>query len=384
MGEALDGVPVATILTPKSAEEVAEGLVRARDARAAGFARGGGSKLGLGNPPRARELWCLALDGLDAPVHVQPDEGIATLAAGARLEAVEAAARAHGMRTGFVRGFPGATVGGTVAADPPGLATSHDRRLRNDVLGLEVALANGSVTSSGGRVVKNVTGFDLVRLYCGSFGTLGVITRATVRVRPQPDVESVYGRACADVAGALALAAELVAERVEPAGAVVVRDGGGARLFWRLEGRAEEVRARAGKLPGDGEAPESWSELETRRVGAQCDAQGRAFVRLGARPSDTGELVASLAELAGDDALALALPLAGLAFAAVPPAALGALHERAEHRRWLLVTERAPAAAKQGLDVFGPEPEGLPLMRALKRRFDPEGVLAPGRFVGRI
>jgi FAD/FMN-containing dehydrogenase len=84
---------------------------------------------------------------------------------------------------------PDGTLGGALAADPFGPDWTLDRRLRNEVLGVEIALANGELVVAGGRVVKNVTGFDLVRLYCGSLGTLGVLTRATVRLRALPERE---------------------------------------------------------------------------------------------------------------------------------------------------------------------------------------------------
>ena len=105
-------------------------------------------------------------------------------------------------------------------------------------------------------------------------------------------------------------------------------------------------------------------------------------MRLGARPSDTLALCSGLAETGAE--LRVACPAVGLVFADVAPAALPDLFARAEAERWLLFIERADAETRARFDAFGPAPDSLPLMRALKARFDPDGVLAPGRFLGRI
>ena len=107
-------------------------------------------------------------------------------------------------------------------------------------------------------------------------------------------------------------------------------------------------------------------------------------VRLAARPSDTRALMREALARGGAGALRLVLPAAGLVLADVPESALDALFSAAERAGWLLFVESAGPETKARLDVFGPPSAALPLMRELKRRFDPDGVLAPGRFVGGI
>ena len=232
-------------------------------------------------------------------------------------------------------------------------------------------------------MVKNVTGFDLVRLYCGSLGTLGVITEITLRLRSRPTLRCVLGRELPELEAALRSAGELVAAPIELAGAGLrACSGGGFELLWILDGTEAAVAEYASRAEGEERPLESWEEL---RAEIRVDASGStARVRLGGRASDTGELCRSLVDVAGAGALRLALPQAGVVFADVPPDALRALWERVLRARWSLFIERVPRGADPPEDVFGPPPESLPLMRALKARFDPDRVLAPGRFVGRI
>ncbi len=383
-GETLDGVPLSAVVCPGTPEEVAACLAEARAHGVSVLPSGAGTKLAWGNRTRAETLVRLDLRRLTEPVAVQPDEGIATFGAGVPVALAEDRARAGGMRTTLDGAREGATVGGTIASDPVRAESTHQRGLRNDVLGLEVALANGTLTWSGGRVVKNVTGFDLVRLYCGSFGTLGVITRAILRVHPLPETRRVLSREYPALGDAVTGAAELVSERVEASGTAVVPDGAGARLLWLLEGGEAEVAELAQRVSGTECGEATWDEVRAAAAGAAGDPGAAVRVRLCARPSDSLELVQALVALVGAGSLRLALPAAGVVFAELPESALGALWERAAAARWLLLLESATARLKERFDVFGPAPVALPLMRALKQRFDPDTVLAPGRFIGGI
>lgn len=376
-GETVASAAVEWVVSPASAGQVAEVLAAARAHGLAVIARGGGSKLEQGNPCTAERVVLLDLGRLSGAIEIEADEGIATLGCGVRNADVAAATREKGLRTVLEPGFEGATVGGTIAADPPGCESSLDHRLRGDLLGLEVALPNGTLTRCGGRVVKNVTGFDLVRLYCGSFGTLGVVTSATLRVHPLPEVALVRSRECASFADAHAAACGLESARVGASGVALVPDGGLVRLLWRVEG-GEDAQARVSRAPGDTADESAWEEVRLR----VSRGPGPVSVRLGARPSDTPALCAALHEAGA--AVRVALPGTGLAFADLAPAALAGLFERAAREQWLLFIERADDESRARFDAFGPAPDTLPLMRALKGRFDPDGVLAPGRFLGRI
>jgi glycolate oxidase FAD binding subunit len=377
----LDGAKVEAVVRPGGAEQVAACLGAAREAGIPLVARGGGSKLHWGNRPDAGALVLLDLSRLNAAPELEPDEGIATVEAGVAVSALARAAAEHGVRTSLDGSFPNATVGGTIAADPIGPTHSIEHRPRNDLLGLQVALPNGELTRAGGKVVKNVTGFDLVRLYCGSLGTLGVITRATLRLRSSPAARLVLRRDFSRLDSALGAAAELMSAPLEPAGIGLRPSGASTALLWLLEGGGPSVAEYAGRFEGEDAGAEAWAELG-REIGTPEPQTGSARVRLGARPTDTASICRKLEGLAGARALRLALPRAGVAFAEIPAESLPELWREAAAQGWMLFVERLPA--ELDYDVFGPEPGGLPLMRALKRRFDPDRVLAPGRYVGRI
>jgi len=381
----LDGVPIAEIVRPGSPAEVAACLALAASSGIALVARGGGSKRGFGNRSRADSLVELELGRLSGAPHVDGAEGVATVPAGLRVDALEALARVVGKTTWLPAVYPGATVGGSVAADPLAPEFSLDRRLRNDLLGLEVALPNGALTRCGGKVVKNVTGFDLVRLYCGSLGTLGVITEVTLRLRPVPVRTHVLARAFPSLETALPLAVE-VAREGGAVGAGLVASGSELRLLWRLEGSEAELGEWERRVPGTPVDEAEWTALGALLAeGAQpWRAPGPARLRVAGRPSDTLRIWRALAGRGDDCTPRLALPLAGVVFADADEAALPALVALLGGQGYALQVERCSPELKQALDVFGPEPGTLPLLRAVKSRFDPRGVLSPGRFVARI
>ena len=375
----IDGVPVEAVVSPASADEVAACLKVGAEARVALVARGGGSKLHWGNPLDARSALVLDTTRLAEPFELQSDEGVATLGAGVRLDALAASAAAAGKSCRLAPLHPGATLGGAIAADPIGAEYSLDTRAREDLLGIEVVLADGQIARAGGRVVKNVTGFDLVRLYCGSLGTLGVITRASVRLRALPERVTVRARSYTDVESALAGAGALRVAGVEPAGAVLRPATRGIELLWRLAGSEVAVARAAARFAGDEAPPTEWEAVRRAVIGP--DAGERAQLRLAARPTDSAALCEALAAHGG--VLRAALPMAGVVFGEVSATAFEPLLASATAAGWALFLERAPLALRRRVDAFGPEPGGLALMRALKRRFDPDGRLAPGRFAGR-
>ena len=382
--EALDGVPISEIVAPADASEVALCLAEARESGRSVLPRGGGSKLGWGNRSVAPDLVRLDLARLVQPLELDADEGIVTVAAGVSVDVLESRAAELGKRTLLSALHAGATIGGTIAADPIDPRCGPGTRLRDDILGIRVAHPDGSQSRAGGQVVKNVTGFDLVRLYCGSFGTLGVITEATLRLRPLPEARATGRRDHAGWRQALEHAQEIL--RLEPRTLMLLPEGERVRALFELEGTEKDVGRRMEQSGGEPVAP---LELESagKRLADVAEGEAgspRVKLRLGARASDTEALVSELEKLAGSDAVSLALPRAGIVLAWLPEDALPGLLAQVERAAWTVLIEWARPDRKVGLDVFGPAPDALVVMRALKRRFDPEAVLAPGRFVGGI
>ncbi len=374
--ERIDDVRVAIEVCPSTPEETAACLRVAREQRVAVVASGGGSKLGWGNLPDTKELLRLSLARLDGTLDLDADEGVGVIGAGVRLDRLREATLRIGRRTRLDTPHDGATAGGTVATDAFGATHDPARSLRNDLLGIQVALPNGTLARAGGRVVKNVTGFDLVRLQCGAYGTLGIITELAVRLRPVPAERRTLRRDLSSSEEALRAAGELCAAPVHPAGSAVV----GSRLLWVLEGSVSDVAERASRFGSDPAAPDDWDEVE--RLIVEPPRTGHSRVRILGPHSRVPALAAWLSSSCGTPRVVL--PGAGIV--------IGDLPERDAVRRitagrgegLTLFVESGSTALKGSLDVFGSPPEAMAVMRGLKERFDPDRIVAPGRFLGRI
>jgi glycolate oxidase FAD binding subunit len=317
--------------------------------------------------------------------------------AGTPLSELRAAVRAGGWELPLDAPGAGATVGGVLAAAAVGPRAQGFGLPRDLVLGLEVALASGERTRCGGRVVKNVTGYDLNKLYTGSFGTLGVIEGAWLRLRPLPERTAVLEAAGSNLDGICERG--LAAARLPSARAAAIAASARnptareVRLVVELAGDARSVEHDAAWLEGQCEArPVESGALDQVRAlqAAEPGSSGLRF-RIDALPS---HLEPALAQLCGVSATVLAYPGLGLLYAEVAlegerqaeevDAAFRRIARTARAAGGGFVCEAAPPWAKRGRDVFGEAPAALPLMAALKRRFDPDGVLNPGRFAGRI
>jgi len=377
-GDAIDGVPVEASVRPGSPAEVAACLARARDDRIAVVPSGAGTKLDWANPLDAKRVVRLDLRRL-RDASLDPDEGIASVGAGLAVEELARAANERGKRVLCDASHSAATLGGTFASDALAADASLDRRFCYEVLGVGAALANGTLSFAGGKVVKNVTGFDLVRLYAGSFGTLCVVTELVLRLRPLPERRQVTVLEPAGLDAALAAAHQVRLEGEGPEGVAILPGPSGPRLLCLLEGADADVAYRVELGPGEPGADEDWEPVQ-RALAEEGSAACR--LRLAARPSDAGVLASAVADVAGADALRLLLPRLGIALADVDETAAAGLFETAASQGWALRIERAPLEVRRRLDVFGPEPATLPLMRSLKQRFDPDRILSPGRFVG--
>jgi glycolate oxidase FAD binding subunit len=262
-------------------------------------------------------------------------------------------------------------------------------------------LASGARTRCGGRVVKNVTGFDLVKLYTGSFGSLGVIEAAWLRLHPLPERSLCLAAALPEGAAGFerALAAARhpsarVAAHVDSAlGAAIdpatARDG--SLLLLELCGDEPVLEAARRELAAETGA----REVDAVMVERLRDVQGGIFhpgglrFRVSSLPSRIGEAAECLARGGG---AVLSYPARGLLYVRFPVGLAGdeRLVETAERSAQLaavaggghFVIEDAPDWVKQGRDVFGDPGRLLPLLRAIKQQYDPKGVLNPGRFAG--
>jgi glycolate oxidase FAD binding subunit len=380
---ALEGAKLEATLRPRGGEQLAAALRLLAEDGVPALVRGGGTRLAAANAPcRARVL--LETSGLTEPPELDLEEGVARLPAGATLAALRAALAGSGWELPLDPPGAGTTLGGALAAAAQGPCFGSPRDV---VLGLGAVLAGGERIRCGGRVVKNVTGYDLAKLLVGSYGTLGVIEWAWLRLRPAPEETRVcaapLGLGEEDDAAALAAARRPTAR----AAALVDRAGDERRLVVELAGDAAAVAADAAALAAaHGATPAPGDALAELR---EAQGAGPLRVRIAARPSG---LPAAAAALRAAGGAILAYPARGLLWARFPldgpdderaaERALAAANEAARRAGGACLIECAPLAARVGREVFGGTAATLALERAVKRQFDPSGLLNPGRFAG--
>jgi glycolate oxidase FAD binding subunit len=268
--------------------------------------------------------------------------------------------------------------------------------VRDLLLGLRVVDAAGAIVAGGGRVVKNVAGYDLPKLHVGALGTLGVVVEATFKVRPRPTREEAVVVACRSVRAAAETALALLDEAAPPFWLEVAGPGGlaegpgdGAAVVAGVAGGDEEVahaRSRvidAARARGLHAVEVSDATGLRARLGAFPAEPAAAILRAATLPTDVG---ACLEDVAGAPVRCLASAASGVvriavARAADVPALVARLRPRLEDRGGSLVVERATPAVKAEVDVWGDPGPGLALMRGVKQAFDPGRLFAPGRFV---
>lgn len=420
---AVDGVVPTLAVRPGTQEQVGAVVAACGRAGAALAPRGGGTAMGLGNPP-SRPGVVLCLERLSRVVEFDAANLVVSAEAGVRL--AELQRRLAAAREFLPLDPPGAerrTLGGIIATNASGPARLLYGTARDLVLGLRVVLPSGERIRCGGKVIKNVSGYDMNKLFIGSLGTLGIVTEVTCKLLPVPATRATVTGVFAELAQAAAVvrsvlesfllpeAMELLDARALAAGAARLGLAGssGYGLAVSLAGSPETVERQLRDFTrcfADGKAvrvaalsaeqgPAGWGaigELLDRAVGAA----DRVAVKLGVPISQTAAFLAKAEELGrrlGWTGAVAAQAGSGVVRAAYAvgagtpePArdALEALRREAEAAGGSLVVEAAPLAIKQGLDVWGKPGEGLPVMRRLKTEFDPEGLLNPGRFLGGI
>jgi len=410
-------LPLEETVSPASADELAEVVRGGRDAKTPLYPIGGGTTLDFGPIPRRPGLG-VSLAGLNRIVDHPADDLTVTVEPGLTVAALNRHLARHNQRLPIDVAQPDrATVGGIVATDASGPRRMRMGTLRDYVIGLTAVDGTGVAFSSGGRVVKNAAGYDLARLLIGSLGTLGVVSRVTLMVKPLPETSAWVAVDLPDFEAAETLLADLVAAPTLPAAIELVTgpafDRGGflarqsassaARLAVGFEGTGREVEWMLSHLV------KRWQAMRTAAPTLVDDAAGAAeiwgrlaeFSRPEAADGDAGRLVAEVAvppsKLTAACQLLLEIdPHASLGAHAgdgivvarfsVSPAETAALVGRVRRAVAVLgakvvVLGHCPRAALDGEAVWGPPSPAIKVMETIKHQFDPAGILNPGRYV---
>jgi glycolate dehydrogenase FAD-binding subunit len=401
---------MADALKPRDAKDVEAAVQWALAEGKALELAGQGSKRTIGRP--AQTDLTLDLSALAGVTLYEPEELVLSAKAGTPIAEVEALVASKGQQLAFEPMDYGAilggatgrgTIGGVLAANLAGPRRIKAGAARDHFLGFSAVSGRGETFKSGGRVVKNVTGYDLCKLIAGSWGTLAAMTEVTIKVLPRPETEATVlirglapakaveamtaamGSAC-DVSGAAHLPAEAAARIPEIAGA------GGAVTALRLEGFAPSVAHRRRSLEAlmqpfgevsNVDEPVSRAVWQAVRDAAPFAAgdDPRPLWRLSTVPDRGAELGAMISREVSTQMLYDWA--GGLIWLALDPSDdAGAAHVRravaAIGGHATLI--RAPAAVRAAIDVFAPQDAAVAaLTRRVKESFDPKGVLNPGR-----
>ncbi|MGI8553929.1 MAG: FAD-binding oxidoreductase [Dehalococcoidia bacterium] len=409
----VEGLRPAFSVSPGTLEEAAQILQVAAEVGAAVTPWGGGTQQRIGAPPGRLDI-VLRTERLNAIVEWEPADLTACLQAGMTLGTVQAALAERGQQIPIDAPLASrATLGGLVATNSAGPRRWLSGGWRDQIIGMHMALPNGSLIKSGGRVVKNVQGYDLGKLFTGSLGTLGLIGQVNVKLVPLPAV-----RRLLVVRGDL----HPVADLIEHVAASTLRlstldlldsvaaqgcglSGGGYAALLLVEGgrtlvdaqslRVEQMARADGLscLAVDEEALapiwQTWLDLGRTDDLSPCEA----LFTVSTLPAEVAEVLhAFTLETATHELEGRCWARAGngLVYARLTARTGSAANALAAAQLALL--ERWPSttlvagdpAVERAARPWGNDPESLPVMRALKQRFDPAGILQPGRYIGGI
>jgi glycolate oxidase FAD binding subunit len=412
---AVDGVRPTVAARPGSGEEAAA-LLTAAEAHGAGvLPRGAGTHQHLGGVPTRADL-VIETTRLAGLTDYEPADYVVAVRAGTRLADLQAALGEHGQWLPLdPPGAHAATIGGIIAANRNGPRRLLYGSVRDMLIGIRVALPTGEVIKAGGKVVKNVAGYDLTKLFIGSLGAAGVIVEATFKISPSPGDGQTILVTVPDRAAAYELTGAILRSFLLPA----ALEAANPRALRHLTSAAGIASPRAGDW-GVLVLTEGLAESRARHVdemralattrGPMQVVDGAAHAALWAAVAEfpspdahptavicrAGGPIARWADLARavDEIVTRADPPALLAHAGVGllyavcsaddgPAVTDALARAAaairEPLNAYVVVEAAPPALKPRLPVWGEPPGGLSLMRRLREQFDPRGIMVPGR-----
>jgi len=340
--DSVAGVRPQVVVEPANEEEVAAVLAFANTEGLHVLVRGGGTQLALGFPPTGGDI-LLSTARLNGIVEHVPHDLVVTAQAGLRLTELQATLAKSKQWLALDPTLPiEATIGGIVATNATGPRRLRYGGVRDQIIGVRVVLADGTIAKGGGKVVKNVAGYDLPKLFTGALGTLGVIVAATFRLYPLPVTSRTV---------------QIITSTLAPLGDLAVRILGSTLVPTVIDIQGDTTHRtytlKANLLPTD---VTHW----LTHVERLCEQQHICATWY----AHAGHGLVTV-RLAGDDTALLS--------------ATSTLRHIAGEQQGSVVVTEAPLGLD--LDVWGPVP-ALAVMRNLKMRFDPKNTLNPGRFVG--
>jgi glycolate oxidase FAD binding subunit len=374
-----DGKVVAS---PGTTEEVAAITRYADENKLSIEIVGAGTKRGWGNPVES-DILLETVNLAGVREHIWQDL-TATVAAGTAWNTLQDALAVHSQRVALDPLWSSsATIGGTIACNDSGVLRSRYGSLRDLIIGMTIVLADGTIAKSGGKVVKNVAGYDLHKLMTGAFGSLGVITEVTFRLHPLPQ-SSVSWTIPSDDCVVLDRVRHQLADstiffealQMRTNGRGFALDVGIVSLPECIEEHSSRLQALAAPLSIAAAGEEVWSIRE------RCFEADKATVKVAIAASFIAELTSYVLSIGGE----CVTQQSGIMMAILPPelSLISSLRDKVEASKGSLTILHWPDGQAARPEIWGTQDNSLSLMREIKRQFDPNRTLNPGRFLGGI
>ena len=415
----IDEIRSQAVVAPASIREIQDILAFATEHQLSIIPVGAGTKLGIGNPPDQVDL-ALLMEQFNEVLEYEPADLSVTAQAGVRLSELQGTLAEEGQYLPLDPPYAAdTTLGGLVAANASGPSRLRYGTSRNRVLGMKVVQPSGAVVNSGGNVVKNVAGYDLKKLYIGSFGTLGIITELTFNLYPLPERKRTLLLRFKTVRDAAEVALEIANSQLSPVFLNLFTDGArstalsgimlsGTIIALGIDGHPETVAwqidqvqsmAKQGDAIGvevledtDQDALRSsmcaFPEVGRSSQDVVCKANLRmtdveGFVNTTLETLNTVHVPVQMMGLMGNGVVYIAISEGSEDTDTLQSIAKGIveLREYAIGVGGSLIIESAPLGLKRQVDVWGPVGNSTGLMKTIKARLDPVGLLNPGRFV---
>lgn len=387
--DAFDGVIPSRVVAPATAEQVSAVLAWANERGLRVVARGSGSKLGWSNLPGRVDL-LLSLEGFRKIVDHAWQDMTVTVKSGVTIAELQRELAKQKQYLAIDPLWPErSTVGGVIATNDSGALRVRFGSMRDLILGVTAVLADGTVARSGGRVVKNVAGYDLPKLFTGSFGTLGILTEVTLRTHPTPQLVENMSVAFEDVAVANRYLLAVADTTLVPTG-MQMRVANNERpiVDLRFEGLEEGIGAQmqqAKQLASAGNVLDATEEVWKLRASLWEGDDSGVVGKFSALPSALENCVFAVHEHANEYRVIAQSVGVGFVRAKIDDLhKLIALRSSIRKLGGSMTLLHAPREWKKSVDVFGETNSAHPLMVRVRQRFDPKGTLSPGRFLGGI
>jgi glycolate dehydrogenase FAD-binding subunit len=389
--DAIVGVQPQMVAAPGNEQDVAATLKWADQNGLAVVPRGGGTKIDWGNPPVRADL-ILSTARLNRILEHAWADMTASVEAGATVQSFQDTLAQHGQRLAIDPLFPErATIGGLLSTNDSGTLRLRFGALRDLIIGVTIALPDGTLATSGGKVVKNVAGYDLPKLVTGAMGTLGVITRAIFRLYPLPRTRRSITLSLDSAQQANHLLVAVQASKLAHTGLQLRMDTEGKpEVDVRFAGTETGMDAQTATLRGlSGNARETSTSMEAweRLRGLWRNATNSVIAKFSVLPTEIGVTCEKVRQIAGANVrwtvVIQGTGLGWIRLDAHDGASLESATRELRKQVQPFVILRRPAALAM-MDVWGNTSDSFPLMVAVKQQFDPNGTLNRGRFLGGI